>query len=61
MVEHYVEHREFGLAFDILCDVVLPDKTLTNDDRTAMRRIGLQMGPIDEANFRLLPWLADKE
>ena len=60
VVEEYIENREFGIAFDRLCDVVLPGKATTEQDRIVIR-LGLEMGPIASRNAELHPWLVAAE
>ena len=61
VVEHYLEHREFALAFDRLCDVVLPGKQTTKHDRVMIRELGLEVGQISTENATLHPWLVAAE
>ena len=61
MVEHYIEHREFGLAFDRLCDSVLPGMVLTPSDRAAIRRVGANFPPTEDFVPEARPWLGAKQ
>jgi hypothetical protein len=60
VVEHYIEHREFGLALDRLCDTVFPGKPLTEDDRVAVGDVARQMGGPSAYQLAIVPWLDDQ-